>query len=191
VLADGPGRTHGEWWRREGEVWAVGEAPLPLLAAADERAASLSVEGLEPEVVLRSPTDERELPSQFRSIAIVSRACELRIMPLSPADFGRMIAKCWSQDTASIYSPTNPARGQCSVTALVAQDHLGGTIAKTRIGGAWHFYNLVDHRPFDFTAGQFDQPVSYEDTPSSRDDALTDTALEQYRALSDAFRKAR
>lgn len=112
-------------------------------------------------------------------------------MPLSPADFGRRIAECWSLNSASIYSPANPAHGQCSVTALVAQDHLGGSIAKTRVGGAWHFYNLVDGKRFDFTAEQFNRPVNYNDTPSSRDDALTDTTLKQYDALSDAFRRVR
>jgi hypothetical protein len=109
-------------------------------------------------------------------------------MILGPAEFGRLIRECWSIRTASTFNPANPACGQCSVTALVAQDHLGGTIAKTRVGGAWHFYNLIGGERFDFTASQFDAPVIYDDTSSGREDALTDTTLAQYEALVEAFR---
>ncbi|MBC9177518.1 hypothetical protein IBL25_11265 [Roseomonas ludipueritiae] len=112
-------------------------------------------------------------------------------MFLGPAEFGRLIGGCWSTDSASTYSPANPACGQCSVTALVAQDHLGGAIAKTRVGDAWHFYNLIDGERFDFTASQFERPIVYDDTPSGRDDALTDTTQKQYAALTEAFRKVR
>lgn len=110
-------------------------------------------------------------------------------MLFSPVEFGRLIGECWSIDSASTYSLANPACGQCSVTALVAQDYLGGTIAKTRVGDAWHFYNLIRGERFDFTAGQFDCPIVYDDTPSGRDDALTDTTLRQYAALAEALRR--
>ena len=110
-------------------------------------------------------------------------------MPLGPADFSRLIGQCWSLDTASTYSLANPAGGQCSVTALVAQDHLGGDIAKTRVGDAWHFYNLIDGERFDFPASQFSHSVTYDDIPAGRDDALTDTTPRQYEVLAEAFRK--
>ncbi|WP_338929159.1 hypothetical protein WDZ11_22430 (plasmid) [Roseomonas mucosa] len=112
-------------------------------------------------------------------------------MLLDPAEFGRLIGLCWSMDSASTYSQANPACGQCSVTALVAQDYLGGAIAKTRVGDAWHFYNLIDGERFDFTASQFDRPIIYDDTSSGRDDALTDTTPGQYTALTEAFRRVR
>ncbi|TPG53669.1 hypothetical protein EAH89_15820 [Roseomonas nepalensis] len=112
-------------------------------------------------------------------------------MRLNPADFGRLIGQCWSLDTASTYSLANPASGQCSVTALVAQDHLGGELAKTRVGDAWHFYNLINGERFDFTASQFNQPISYDDTLTGRDDALTDTTPGQYEALAEALYRVR
>lgn len=112
-------------------------------------------------------------------------------MVLTPAEFGRQIGMCWSADTASTYNPLNPARGQCSVTALVAQDNFGGLIAKTRVADAWHFYNLIGGKRYDFTASQFAHAVGYDDTDSGRDDALTDTTEQQYLALSNAFAKVR
>jgi hypothetical protein len=112
-------------------------------------------------------------------------------MVLTPADFGHLVSRCWSADTASTYSPLNPARGQCSVTALLAQDHLGGVILKTRNADAWHFYNLIDGQRYDFTASQFGHAIGYDDTSSGRDDAFSDTTEQQYKALSDAFAKVR
>lgn len=88
------------------------------------------------------------------------------------------------------YTPGNPARGQCSVTALVAQDWLGGAIVKTDVAGAWHFYNLIDGDRFDFTHEQFTAPLSYSDSPSSREEAFTNTTPAQYAALFHAIRLA-
>lgn len=112
-------------------------------------------------------------------------------MLLGPTEFARLIKACWSIESASTYSPANPARGQCSVTALVAMDLVGGTIAKTRVSDAWHFYNLIAGERFDFTASQFDYPIVYDDVPSGREDALTDTSERQYQALTEAVLKAR
>jgi hypothetical protein len=111
-------------------------------------------------------------------------------MLLSPEEFGRLIGMCWSIDTASTYSLANPACGQCSVTALVAQDCLGGSIARNRVGDAWHFYNLIGSERFDFTASQFSGPIAYDDRPSGREDALNDTTSRQYEALAAALRSA-
>ena len=79
--------------------------------------------------------------------------------------------------------PREPRRGQCSVTSLVVQDLFGGEIAKTKLGGAWHFYNLINEERVDLTACQFDGPITYEDRPSTRVEALSDTSPLQYEAL--------
>ena len=109
-------------------------------------------------------------------------------MPPSATEFAVAIERCWSRATASVYTSANPAKGQCSVTALLAQDWFGGDILKTRVGDAWHFYNFVKGERLDFTASQFDDPILYEDIESGRDDAFTDTTPMQYRALRAAFR---
>lgn len=101
----------------------------------------------------------------------------------------RVLRRCWSRDTSTKWTPEAPAAGQCGVTALVAQDLIGGEIAKTRVGGDWHFYNMVGGRRVDFTAEQFSQPIEYSDTPSNRDDAFTDTTAQQYKSLSNRLRE--
>ncbi len=69
------------------------------------------------------------------------------------------------------------------MTALVVHDELGGQILKTDVDGAWHFYNLIGGERVDFTLSQFETPISYEDLPSNRDEALNDTSPEQYQLL--------
>ena len=93
------------------------------------------------------------------------------------------LEQSWSIETSSKWLPDNPARGQCSVTALVVQDVLGGEIVKTDVGGAWHFYNFIDGQRRDFSESQFLESVAYADLPSSRKEALSDTSFAQYRAL--------
>lgn len=61
--------------RRQGlwKVKGLGEAPLPLFAAADEREAKFSPEGLEPVVALRPMTDGREVVEDYRSTQLSLR----------------------------------------------------------------------------------------------------------------------
>lgn len=93
------------------------------------------------------------------------------------------LESAWSIETSSKWLPENPARGQCSVTALVVQDILGGDIVKTGVDGAWHFYNLVEDERLDFSGSQFQAPVLYADLPSSRSEAFSATSAQQYRIL--------
>jgi error-prone DNA polymerase len=62
------GRRQGLW-----KVKGLGEAPLPLFAAADEREAKFSPEGLEPAVALRPMTDGREVVEDYRSTQLSLR----------------------------------------------------------------------------------------------------------------------
>jgi hypothetical protein len=103
--------------------------------------------------------------------------------PRSPVELYDVLRTCWSTATGSKWLPSNPAQGQCSVTALVVQDVLGGDILKTDVDGAWHFYNRIDGRRWDLTISQFDKPIGYDDLPSHRDDALSDTTWERYQLL--------
>jgi hypothetical protein len=96
----------------------------------------------------------------------------------------KQLRVAWSTETASTWTSDNPARGQCSVTALVIQDLIGGDILKTRVGPHWHFYNSLQGKRVDFTASQFDQDIRYDDLPATRDEAMKDTSQEQYRILA-------
>lgn len=66
VLAED--RRQGLW-----KVKGLGEAPLPLFAAADEREAQFSPEGVEPGVILRPMTDGREVVEDYRSLQLSLR----------------------------------------------------------------------------------------------------------------------
>jgi hypothetical protein len=106
-------------------------------------------------------------------------------------DFYDKLRAAWSTATSGKWRPDNPAAGQCSVTALVVQDELGGEILKTDIAGAWHFYNRICGRRIDFTMSQFDSPIGYDDLPSNREEALADTSVKQYEALLGRLRSGR
>jgi len=98
----------------------------------------------------------------------------------SPIELYHVLRMSWSTETGSKWLPSKPARGQCSVTALIVQDVLGGEILKTDVDGAWHFCNRIDGRWWDLTMSQFEEPIGYEDLPSDRDEALSDTLWEKY-----------
>ena len=52
----------------------------------------------------------------------------------APIELYRRLTRAWSVETSSKWRRDNPACGQCSVTALVVQDLLGGEILKTNVG---------------------------------------------------------
>ena len=67
--AFGADRRQGLW-----KVRGLGEAPLPLFAAADRAAATISAEGVEPDVELRPLTDGREVIEDYRALQLSLRA---------------------------------------------------------------------------------------------------------------------
>jgi hypothetical protein len=89
----------------------------------------------------------------------------------------------WSIKTSSKWTSANPAKGQCSVTALVIQDIYGGELVKTRTPEGWHFYNIIDNKRLDFTNSQFAGELTYDDIPTGRREAFSDTSLVQYEEL--------
>jgi error-prone DNA polymerase len=73
--AFGEDRRQGLW-----KVRGLGEAPLPLFAAADEREAAFSPEGLEPIVALKPMTDGREVVEDYRALQLSLRAHPLAFL---------------------------------------------------------------------------------------------------------------
>ena len=69
------------------------------------------------------------------------------------------IERAWSAATSYYkdWTPTNPAYGQCAVTALVVQDYFGGELVMQVITpGEAHFWNrLKDGSKVDLTERQF------------------------------------
>ena len=105
--------------------------------------------------------------------------------PDCPLALYPMLRRLWGRDTGSKWQPQNPALSQCSVTALLVHDLFGGSILRTDVNGAWHYYNQVGSRRYDLTMGQFDLPIPYDDLPSSREEALEDTSVRQYSVLKE------
>ena len=101
----------------------------------------------------------------------------------SLADLYTRLRHSWSAETGRHWRADNPASGQCSVTALVVHNKLGGEILKADVNGAWHFYNRIDSKRVDFTMSQFESPISYDDLPSNRTEALSDCSQTQYELL--------
>lgn len=74
--------------------------------------------------------------------------------------------RAWGADTcypdsSDSWTPDNPARDQCGMTALVVQDVLGGdlVLGQVQVDGVWvshHYWNrLADGTEVDLTAEQF------------------------------------
>ncbi|GAF11075.1 acetyltransferase, GNAT family [Bacillus sp. JCM 19046] len=95
------------------------------------------------------------------------------------------VSQAWSSQSSSKWTEANPARGQCGVTAIVVQELLGGDIYKTKLTDGWHYYNRIEQKRYDLSKSQFQIKLDYSDTPSSREEAWTDTTEQQYRSLKE------
>ena len=81
----------------------------------------------------------------------------------------------WAADTAfdaADWNPENPARGHCLVSALVAQDYLGGDLQRYEVEGSGlnevHHVNLLDHGAvLDTTASQYVGTIRLTPIPTS------------------------
>ncbi len=101
-----------------------------------------------------------------------------------PADLYHAVKRAWAPETVSTaFDPANPCRNQCAVTALAVQRLMGGEIVKTRTRGGTHFYNLIDGRYWDLAADQFDEPIPYENLPTSAGEAFDHATSAQLDAL--------
>ena len=95
----------------------------------------------------------------------------------------KALKQSWSKESSSKYETENPAKGQCSVTAIVIQRIYGGEILKTKINDCWHFYNKIENCIYDFTSEQFAEEVEYINEISSKEEALADCTESQVVAL--------
>jgi hypothetical protein len=77
-----------------------------------------------------------------------------------------VLSQSWSLETSydpAGWSKHNCAWGQCAVSALIAQDLLGGDLLVGRVNGIEHYWNeLPDGRQLDLTKQQFGQIASLE-----------------------------
>lgn len=96
----------------------------------------------------------------------VSGRCHGAGMTIAVAELLAYFRSAWGADTCypdsrDDWTPQNPARDQCGMTALVVQDILGGdlVIGEVQVGGiqvGHHYWNrLSDGSEVDLTADQF------------------------------------
>jgi hypothetical protein len=110
-----------------------------------------------------------------------------------PIELFRMLKTVWAQDTAggtTGWSPDNPAKNHCSITALIVQDYFGGDLLKTKTAGGTHFYNAIDGKRWDLTVSQFAEPICFEDNPTTREEAMADASEQKYHTLAERVRRA-
>lgn len=105
----------------------------------------------------------------------------------------RALRDSWCAETSAYetWSPDRPSAGQCAVTALVIQDHLGGDLLRGVVSGESHYWNrLPDSREVDLTSEQFEEFV-LDAPPELRDrDYVLSFAptAERYRILAQRVR---
>lgn len=84
----------------------------------------------------------------------------------SPADLYESLSGIWCRETCaprmrSEWSEDNKTKGQCSITAFLAQDIFGGEVYGTYSKqGDLHLYNSVNGIIFDLTSEQFGEEAS-------------------------------
>jgi hypothetical protein len=101
-----------------------------------------------------------------------------------PIAFYHVVKKSWSQDTISdSFDPDRPCRNQCAVTALATQRFFGGEIYKTATKGGTHFYNRIADRFWDLATDQFDEPIPYDNTLTTADEAFEHASPAHLEAL--------
>ena len=86
------------------------------------------------------------------------------------------LRRAWRADTCAPrmrkdWREDDPSLGQCSVTAFLAQDILGGKVYGVPLGdGNFHCFNVIDSEVFDFTSEQFKKQMDYTlEFPQARD----------------------
>lgn len=90
----------------------------------------------------------------------------------TPIDLYHVVKKSWGPDSIpDPFDPANPCRNQCAVTALAVRHYFGGDIFKTATKGGTHFYNRIDGRFWDLATDQFDEPIPYDNTQTSPEEA--------------------
>ena len=118
----------------------------------------------------------------------------------TPDDLYEALLKIWCADTCaprmrSEWSPENKTKGQCSVTAFLAQDIFGGKVCGIPLSdGNVHCYNDLGVFVFDLTNEQFGEKakaLKYEDNPvQSREDHFAKKEKQQRYELLKSKLKA-
>ncbi len=115
----------------------------------------------------------------------------------SPRDLYDALSEIWCADTCAPrmrneWTKENKTKGQCSITAFLAQDIFGGAVYGIPLkDGSVHCYNVVEGRVFDLTSEQFGEHAKnlvYENNPEQKRE--THFAKEEKRLRYEYLKKA-
>jgi hypothetical protein len=118
-----------------------------------------------------------------------------------PLAFPHILAAAWRREFSAqhdAWTPSNPALGQCAITALLVQDKFGGEILRAVISEKLgsHYWNRIGGQEVDYTRSQFPaetvippgQPVDRVYILES-ERAVAAGTPERYQLLCDSFRR--
>ena len=107
----------------------------------------------------------------------------------------KTLLECYSKDLCYIkvqdrWNESNKTLGMCAITSLVVNDYFGGEIAKTKVGGISHYFNLIHNQIVDLTKEQFAKEINYEDYKIiDREKILTEDTNNRYQTLKKKVEK--
>lgn len=62
----------------------------------------------------------------------------------------------------SEWNKANKYLGMCDITSLIVNDYFKGEIAKIKVDGISHYFNIIDNEIIDLTSSQFNKLINYE-----------------------------
>lgn len=84
------------------------------------------------------------------------------------------------------WTEENKTLGMCAITALVVNDYFKGDIAKIKVEGISHYFNIIDNKIIDLTKKQFKSEINYKDYKIvNRNNLLTEDTKNRYQRLKE------
>ncbi len=81
-------------------------------------------------------------------------------------DFKDILFNLYSKDmcyigSQSFWDEDNPCVGMCAITSMLVQDYFNYDIAKIKVDGTSHYFNVCNGKVIDLTKEQFNQGINY------------------------------
>ena len=134
----------------------------------------------------------------FFTILWYNKSTEMEVIMMDSREFfGKILVKVFSADTSfdsKGWSPKNPTYGHCAVATLVIDDFCNAKdkkIAKIKVNGVSHYFNVIDGNVVDMTAEQFglENALNYSEMEFSTREYLlsNENTLKRYKTLKKRF----
>ena len=60
------------------------------------------------------------------------------------------------------WTEENKTLGMCAITSLIVNDYFNGDIAKMKVEGISHYFNIINNKIIDLTSSQFKNKIEYK-----------------------------